>query len=181
MRQHNKNLSTAIATLQGVSLIEVLVALLLVSISGFSVLAMSSFSTQESNSLRFEITADYLGRSLLSRVQANANQDNRAIYTFDTNTGSTEAAGDCINGCSSIAVAKVDVSEWTAEVKSILPEVRYQTWWEMNQLHIAIAWVGPIRNNSALNCPFKTNPNEACRVYTANIAAYSATLAYQAP
>lgn len=153
-------------TMNGISLIEVLVALLLVSIAGFGVLAMSGFSTKESNSLRFEISADYLGRSLLSRAKTNIETNNKAIYTFDSNSIITKP-DNCTAGCDATTVARLDIAEWAQEARTILPEVQYQTWWQGDQLHVAIAWTGPVKNNESKDCPFQIKSNQACRVYSA--------------
>lgn len=170
MQYKTKKICTQSASFsKGMSLIEVLVALLLVTITGFGVLSMINFSTQESHYLRFEMTADHLGRALLSRVQANGSALNKDIYATD-NTQSSPQAQDCTSGCNPEAIARLDLAEWSAEVSQLLPNAQYRTWWEGNVIRLAIAWQDPSNASPETDCPLSLDEGSACKVYTASVA-----------
>lgn len=167
---HNLSLKNKYKTAAGVSLIEVLVALLLVSVAGFSILSMTSFANQDSNSLKFEMSADYLARGILSRAEVNASTTNKNTYTFDSDTLNPTEAPDCTSGCSNDEIAVLDIHEWAKEAKDLLPAVQYKSWWTANELHLAIAWHGPIKLEQEKGCPFAKAEQIACKVYTTTIA-----------
>lgn len=151
----------------GVSMVEVLVGLLLVSIVGFSVLAMSAFATQESNQLRQELTADYLARTLLSRMQANITPNTVSLYEF--NSAVTSGPDRCDQGCTPADIARLDVKEWTSTAEAMLPNVRYRTWSDNGHLNVAIAWQGPKASLANQSCPLTISDNDTCRTYSAVI------------
>ena len=153
----------------GISLIEVLVALLLVSIAGFSVLTMSSFSMKETNSIRYEVSADYLGQALLARIKTNATLSNQALYQFNSDTAITNTA-DCDLGCNPLEIARLDSTEWSQEAKDLLPEAQYKTWWVDNQIMLAISWEGPVQEKSSSACPLTDDDAKTCRVYVASVS-----------
>lgn len=160
--RHRRSLQT------GVSIIEVVVTLLIISVAGFGVLSMSTFATQESNSLRFEVTADYLGRSLLSRIQVNAVAANKNLYVFDSNAAGSNAM-ECAEGCNPAQIAALDKAEWISEAQYQLPDVQFRTWWEGNQIKLALAWTGPIERPIAADCPLTLANNQTCQIYTASV------------
>jgi len=149
-------------------MIEVIISLLLVTVSALGILALNAHSTREVAHLKFQNQAEALGQQLLMRASINANTANRDVYAV---SGNTALQGpNCMNAtCSDNEIANKDIADWTQELTDALPNSSYQAQWNQDNLIVAIKWQGIAKSNNT-NCLFDNlQPNESCRTYVRKI------------
>ena len=102
-------------TSRGFTLLEVLVALVVLSIGllGLSGMQTSSLRNNHSAMLRSQATAAV--NDILDRMRAN--RDSAVDGDYDINYGATPTAATCSgSGCSATDVARLNVAEWLGHV-----------------------------------------------------------------
>jgi len=152
----------------GVSLIEVLVTLLILSISGLGMLGMSSLASKEVNQLKLDTTASQLGQALMARSLNHMTQTNAQVFTFDQNRALT--AVDCQQGCNAQQLAQLHVSDWRQAVNTALPRARYATRLIDGALILDLAWAGPTQTVGQA-CDLQLADDEHCAQFRIQIPA----------
>lgn len=121
---------------QGFTLVEVLVAVVILSIGVLGAVGMQATSLQANKEVRYQTVAVGLARELAEKMRGNHVVAVKTLaaenpYLVDlTLTGSTAVAAAPTNcftaGCPNdgVAVAKWDMSEWQQRVKDALPSAR---------------------------------------------------------
>lgn len=102
---------------RGFTLLEVLVALVVLSIGllGLSGLQTSSLRNNHSAFLRSQATL--LATDIMDRMRAN--RDAATGGDYDIDYGATPTAVTCTGSCTAVAVAQMDVDEWIDYVERL--------------------------------------------------------------
>ena len=97
---------------QGFTLLEVLVAMVVLSIGllGLSGLQTSSLRNNHSAFLRSQATL--LSNDIIDRMRANS--DSALAGDYDIDYAATPTSSTCTSGCSATDVANIDLGEWRA-------------------------------------------------------------------
>ncbi|MFI4967754.1 MAG: type IV pilus modification protein PilV [Gammaproteobacteria bacterium] len=111
----------------GFSLIEVLIALVILSVGLLGIAAMVSVSLKSKDSSYYHTQALALSSAILDRMRAN--RDTAIAHGYDTPTYGSVPSGapggdNCsssADNCSETQIAAVDVADWQAEIKATLP------------------------------------------------------------
>ena len=110
---------------RGVSLIEVLVSILIVSLGVLALAGLLGVSTKLAKTSEFRATSAMLAADIAERMRANrpgADAGNYAITTTEFATSKGAVATCATPGdCTAEEVAAVDVAEWQAMVYNSLP------------------------------------------------------------
>lgn len=112
-------------SLQGFTLLEVLITLLILSIGFLGVAAMQSLSLQQAHNSYFRTQADLLLRDMADRMRNNAEGASLGYYIHEGGSagGDANACSGSSALCSSEQLADSDLAEWTDRVTSadVLP------------------------------------------------------------
>lgn len=139
---------------RGVSLIEFLVVIVIISIGLLSVAGMLAFGIKQDYETTFRTTAAAQARTLAERMHANLLGANAGFYgdavLTPTPTNCTEAANTSRSCPASVKVerctaakdiAKVDRADWNEATRRALPQATCQVKFETNGLYtISIGW-----------------------------------------
>jgi len=146
---------------KGFTLLEVLIAMVVLSIGLLGVAGMQANSLRNNHNAFIKTQASNLAADLADRMRANKSvKDN---YVFDTDDGVT-AAPTCIStGCTPAQMATYDIAMWsdqfTRDEKPILPDGRGVTSINGNTVTINILWTdlqygtGQTIDDPNANCP----------------------------
>jgi type IV pilus assembly protein PilV len=112
---------------RGFSLIEVLIALVILSVGLLGIAAMVSVSLKSKDSSYYHTQALALSAAIIDRMRANL--DTATAQGYDTpHYGNSPSGGPGGDNCSSSAdncteaqIAAVDVADWQAEIAATLP------------------------------------------------------------
>src|SRR5579871_5809965 len=116
-------------TIAGCSLIEVLIALLILSVGLLGIAAMVSESLKSKDSSYYRTQALDFAASILERMRANRAQATANAY--DVNYGGTGSNGSppadyCAadgDTCGPSTIASVDLALWQSEISNALPAI----------------------------------------------------------
>lgn len=108
--------------LKGFTLIEVLIALLVLAIGLLGVLALQATSLQHNQSAYLESQAAFLANDVLDRMRAN--KVNAPSYKTDLGDSVTSAKNCASGSCTPLELASWDLSQWKQLVASTLPAGR---------------------------------------------------------
>ena len=107
----------------GFSLLEVLVALVILSVGLLGLARMQSTGLRQNNSAYFHSQATTLAYAILDRIRVNLDAAENGDYDIAIGTPRT-ASKDCetaSNTCSTTEMADFDVNEWKSSLSSALP------------------------------------------------------------
>jgi type IV pilus assembly protein PilV len=100
---------------RGLSLVESMIALLVISIGLLGIAALQITSMKQNNSALHHSQAVWAGFDIAERIRANFGEF--AGYDgIDTDTGYSQ---DCSSGCSSAQLIDSDAADWTTEVQNL--------------------------------------------------------------
>ena len=136
----------------GFSLIEVLIALVILSVGLLGIAAMVSVSLKSKDSSYYRTEALTLSSAILDRMRAN-----RAIATangYDVSFGGTSGTApnnNCTSApCTTAEQASMDLAQWQADIAAVLPafssavpaagSISTATVNQMTQVNISIRW-----------------------------------------
>lgn len=109
---------------QGVGLIEVLVAVLVLAIGLLGLAGLQTQSLRFNNEAYFRTQATLLAMDMADRLRANWEEarTNSALYTFAKTETVPTGVKDCAaNTCSAAEIAAFDFKQWRAQVEEVLP------------------------------------------------------------
>ena len=153
----------------GFSLIEVLIALVILSVGLLGIAAMVSTSLKSKDSSYYHTEALALASAIMDRMRANHDTATANGYdvSFNSNAG-TAANNNCTTGtCTSSQIAAMDVAQWQAEIGAILPpfgstlasgSITTTTVNQMTQVNVAIQWNDQRANRAAGNASSSVAP-----------------------
>ena len=105
----------------GFTLIEVMVAMLIVSVGILGVAGIQLVSLQQNQSAMLNSEALMVGNTILDRIRANAQSDYGGVDYTDVPTA---AARNCItSSCSPAEMAVYDIAQWKCSINSTLEPV----------------------------------------------------------
>lgn len=141
---------------QGLSLIESMIALVVISIGLLGIAALQITAMGQNTSSLNHSQAVWLAYNMSDRIRAN-NSEFLNYDGIDTNTG---YSGDCVmTACSTAQMLQADAAEWTTMVQS-LPGGRGRITSNADGLLVTILWddEGTGAGNTSTNC----NVDVAC-------------------
>lgn len=109
---------------RGFSLVEVLVALLVLSIGLLGLAALQTTSLQFNTGSYYRTQATFLAYDILDRMRANPAGVSAGNYDVATAAAAAAAKADttsCGTGCSVTDLAKYDLGEWYRRMEGVLP------------------------------------------------------------
>ena len=133
---------------RGVSLIESMIALLVISIGLLGIAAMQVTAMKQNSSAMHHSQAVWIGYDMADRIRANFGQfDNYS----SKNTGAVTAK-DCSAGCSASDLVTSDVADWSALVQKLPSGYGAISTPVANQLLIQVMWDDEGTGATAKNC-----------------------------
>lgn len=130
---------------QGFSLIEVLIALVILSVGLLGIAAMVSVSLKSKDSSYMQTQATSLAQTIIDRMRANRAAAD--LGTYNIGFSGTATTVDCVgNGknCSSTDIANFDLADWKASLANTLPSgegsVSTVAVAQMTQVTVSIRW-----------------------------------------
>ena len=115
--------SQPITNQRGVSLIEVLVSVLILSIGILGMISLQATSLKVSHQSHYQTEAMHLLNSISDRIRANPEAAEDGSFTLALTTRATNIAKDCsTNDCNATELAAYDLSQWrNGTINSSLP------------------------------------------------------------
>jgi type IV pilus assembly protein PilV len=107
---------------RGMSLIEVLMAVLIFSIGLIGMAGLLVMATRSNHAAYLRTQAVFLADSMADRMSANSVGVWSGSYNASNYPVST-SAGNCSTGCTPDALAQFDQSAWSSELRTFLPGV----------------------------------------------------------
>lgn len=101
----------------GFTLVEIVVAVLILAIGILGVAGMQSVGVRESQNTYFRSQANLLAADMAGKMRANAieaKKGDSSVYIEDAPAG----GGDCSSSCDSVAVAEADRKAWEDAISS---------------------------------------------------------------
>ena len=157
MRSHQARLQLLTRISQrGMTLLELLVALVVVSLGLLGVSALQAKGMQSSNEAYYITQASFLAQSMIERIRANHNPAHSAASVYNTLATATTYASaptpskDCnATACTQGEMAAYDIKEWLKSVDD-LPVAAASITWSGATATILIRWRG--RFSAEGNC-----------------------------
>ncbi len=106
--------SSAVRRQQGLSLIEILVTLVVVSIGLLGLVSLQFLSMRNANNAFYRQQATFLAEDMLDRIRANSTQ------TYNVTAGATGSL--CTGSCSTAAIRDHDIAEWKTSINTTFPD-----------------------------------------------------------
>jgi type IV pilus assembly protein PilV len=157
----------------GFSLIEVLIALVILSVGLLGIAAMVSTSLKSKDSSYYHTEALALTNAIMDRMRAN--HDTATANGYDVNFGGTPTGGSANTNCTSAGpppcttaqIAAMDVAQWQNDIGLILPpfsssvpaagSISTTTVNQMTQVNVSIRW-NDLRANQAVGASTSAAP-----------------------
>ena len=117
----------AVSRQRGVSLIEVLVAVLIFSVGLLGLAGLMAAAARSNHSAYQRTQATFLADNMIDRMSANPVGVWSGYYNRTTDfpvAASASAFNDCSDGCTPHALAEADLRAWTRQLRSLLPNDR---------------------------------------------------------
>ncbi len=115
---HSKKHTTAAYRAGGFTLVEILVAVLVLSIGMLGIASLQATSLRHNNDASMQTRASYLASDMADRMRANASQ----ASAYATTTSPSPASGKCLTSpCTPIELVENDLVEWNALAANTLP------------------------------------------------------------
>ncbi len=122
---------------QGVTLVESMIALLVISIGLLGIAALQITSMKQNNSALHHSQAVWIGYNVADRIRANFNQFNSYA---GINTSGTYSQ-DCIGGaCSAAQLVVADAADWATAMQTLPGGLGIISSPSANELLISIMW-----------------------------------------
>ena len=101
----------------GFTLLEVLVALVVLSIGLLGLSGLQTTSLRNNHAAFLRSQATLLNNDIADRMRANRDSATAGNYNIDY--AGTPTAVSCVGSCSAVQVAQIDVAEWRAYVERL--------------------------------------------------------------
>ena len=148
---------------RGVSLVESMITLLILSIGLLGIAALQITSMQQNASSFRHSQAVWIGYNMADRIRANFNQF-PGYAGIDTSTGYSQ---DCISGaCNTNQMITSDAADWTTQIQN-LPGGRGTVTGDTSQLIITVMWDDESTGATGTGCG--NNPSVDLTCYTVTL------------
>ncbi|WP_428036008.1 type IV pilus modification protein PilV [Amphritea sp.] len=107
---------------KGVGMIEVLVALVIISVSMLGLAALQINSVRFNNQAYLRSQATYLAYDIIDRMRANKDEANAGSYSISIGDDSNGSTACETGNCSTAALAAYDKAQWLNTLKTELPK-----------------------------------------------------------
>jgi Tfp pilus assembly protein PilV len=157
------------ALICGASLIEVLVAILLIGVSLGAIFKLNNAAVDEMRSLKEHHFVQNLMNDLVKNIRLYYDSSLRDVYSI-SGSGTAYPSASCVKNCSNLQVAKYDVRTWTEELQRSVHGLKYYlVVSNKDYLRLAVAWHSSAQTPSVNSkCPIKlTDSRMSCFVLTA--------------
>jgi type IV pilus assembly protein PilV len=152
----------------GITMIEVLVAVLILAVGLLGVAGLQSMSLKNTSDIFFEQQSMSYSQDLINRIMANRNAANDGDYSVTPPT--TEPANDCsASDCTSAQMAAWDLWQWNEMLTSSFaspPSAATTVNWDdtLGEYTISITWdaAGSGSGYSAPTCTSADNRSAGC-------------------
>jgi len=139
---------------KGFSLLEVMIAMVILSIGLLGLAGLMAQSTQFNNSAQYRTQATYLAYDMLDRMRANPTEARDPNLNYNMNFGETPGTTTCFaTTCSSSQLATADKDQWLSSVQDLLPggdgKVTHITTTATTIFVIEIQWNDPVSADGA--------------------------------
>ena len=147
--QHPRFRSTSCPrTARGIAMIEVLIAMLLISLWLLSSAGLQASSLKFQKAAESRVTAVTMAGELSERMEANATGARAGAYLLESTATATTAATNCTtSACTPAALADYDLAQWTERLTQRLilreADVAVATTAGLTTYTITIAWDEP--------------------------------------
>lgn len=164
----------------GFTLLEVLVAILVLSFGMLGVVGLQATALQSNKDARYQSSAVRLGREYAEMMRANKDIAAKAANVYLINgIAAPGASGDCVlSSCSTSAFATYEINEWLRRAQTELPGLRVDVCFdtapydggglpiwnctapagaisrEVPPLYVKIGWTQQIRSTGSSASPF---------------------------
>lgn len=126
LSQRSQGNNFPFALQKGATLIEVMVAVLVLGIGLLGILSLQGRSLQYSQQAYSYSQATILSQDIAERIRANPDEDARERYQINFGADAN-AATDCSQAtCTTIQMARWDLSTWQDDVEELLPNAETQ-------------------------------------------------------
>ncbi len=116
--KHRKEHITDTHRTNGFTLIEVMVAVLVLSIGLLGIASLQATSLRNNNDASMQTRASYMASDMADRMRANA----ASVNAYPAATLATPAVGDCTTAsCTPTQMVDNDVAEWNQQLAQTLP------------------------------------------------------------
>ena len=148
---------------RGVSLVESMIALLVISIGLLGIAALQITAMKQNSSALNHSQAVWVGYNMADRIRANITQFTNYVG-IDTNSSYSQ---DCMgSSCNNTQMITSDAAEWATEVQN-LPGGRGTVTGNANQIVIAVMWDDDGTGATGTGCG--NNPNVDLTCYTVTL------------
>lgn len=132
---------------RGVTLVESMIALLIISIGLLGIAVLQITSMKQTSSALNHSQAVWIAYDMADRIRANISEF--SVYAgIDTDTGYSQ---DCTGGCNTVQLVTSDAEDWTALVQN-LPGGKGQVSGNASELLIAVMWDDEGTGATGTNC-----------------------------
>lgn len=153
-------LANPFARSNGIAMMDVLVSLVLMSITLVGAFSASNAGIQELRFLNRTTTAMEASQEMAAQIANNISPLTREIYELDTNQPLHDLQ-NCIEGCTSEDLAKNDVYLWTQKILEAIPSARLKIVFADDTAIMGILWNEPRKQDGNVSlCPFKEINNK---------------------
>lgn len=156
----------------GMTLIELLVSLVVVSLGLLGVSGLQARSFQFSNEAYYLTQAAFLGESMMERIRANHRPTHSAasVYNIITsmtpNSSAPSVPKDCASSvCSQSEMARYDVKQWLTDLDD-LPGSAASLNWSGTTATIVIRWQGRLSTDGNCDVNGQTSGSLVYRCFT---------------
>jgi type IV pilus assembly protein PilV len=118
-RPASGNACRASAKVRGFTLLEVLVAVLVLSVGLLGLAGLQAHSLRNNHSAMLRSQAVAIGYDLLDRMRSNRVAALGAGSAYETDYGDTETKPDCTSNCSIAQIAQYDLGSWKASLSGL--------------------------------------------------------------
>jgi len=147
---------------QGGSLIEVLIAMLVMSISLFGFFEYFSQTRRNMNSQVGLVAAQYVGDFLLTSIRQHMTPINQALYEGLSMTG-TYTLHNCTNAfCSDEDIAERDLALFVREATSTLNNPQTKISFIEGYVQLELSWSDPLRPIQSGDCSNEAGETQSC-------------------
>jgi type IV pilus assembly protein PilV len=131
---------------KGVALLEVLVAVMILSIGFLATSRMQIMGMRFNQGAFFKTQASVMSADMADRMRVNLSGVESGQYdSIDTSTGQTDP-GCMTTGCSPTELAQLDAWQWSQSIKNTLPDATGTVTNDNNIFEIEVQWKEKISN-----------------------------------
>ena len=120
--KNNNNMQISRHKQKGVSFLEVLVAVVIISIGFLATSRMQIMGMRYNQSAFFKSQASIMASDIADRMRANLDGVNDGEYDNISTQSATSDPGCMTNGCDSTNLAALDVFQWSTNIGNTLPD-----------------------------------------------------------